>query len=142
MNVFIDSDVYIIDVRYKRDLKFPINKEFLSLAIDTKISAFSSIFNLLEICGILSFNMNKQGLEQTFTSFSSTYNTNILFPKSSSPTEIRFDILDIYKLISTKIAFLDSLILSVFQEAEMIQTFVSWNAVHFRGKNRKRSIDA
>lgn len=134
MNVMIDSDVYLLDIRYQQDEKYPLNKKFLNLIFTEQIDPYTSIFNLLEICGILSFNLSRTNLEKTFISFAATYNTTILFPSGSSGQFIQFDLIDIWEIITKKVAFLDSLIISVFEETTPIQHLVSWNARHFRNK--------
>ncbi len=54
MNYFIDSDIFIIDFRYKKDKKYSQNLRFLHSFPENEISGFTSIFNLLEVCGVLS----------------------------------------------------------------------------------------
>jgi predicted nucleic acid-binding protein len=54
--IFIDSDVFLIDLRYRRDQQFPENREFLERLRETG-RGVTTIFNLLEICGVLSFNL-------------------------------------------------------------------------------------
>ncbi|MDL1956278.1 MAG: hypothetical protein LWW95_04390 [Candidatus Desulfofervidus auxilii] len=51
--IFIDSDVFLIDLRYRRDPKFNDNQIFLQ-NIKNLGNGVTTIFNLLEICGILS----------------------------------------------------------------------------------------
>ena len=63
--IFIDTNVFIIDLRYKRDKHFRKNRAFLDF-IASSSKGVTSIFNLLEICGILSFNLNRQQLMELF----------------------------------------------------------------------------
>lgn len=134
MNVFIDSDVFLIDIRYQRDKNFLVNKEFLNLISKGNITSCTSIFNLLEICGILSFNLNKANFEKMSVSFAATYDTTILFPKQSSEQIVKLDLKMIWEIIARKVAFLDSLVMSVFEETTDTNCLVGWNTKHFQGK--------
>jgi predicted nucleic-acid-binding protein len=55
--ILIDTNVFVIDLRYKRDTNFRLNQSFLSFVAQNG-SGFTTIVNLLELCGILSFNLN------------------------------------------------------------------------------------
>lgn len=66
--VFVDSDVFVRDLRYPRDQKTAANKKFLD-KMGRDFSAVTSIFNLLEICGILSFQLNEQELIDLYRDF-------------------------------------------------------------------------
>ena len=49
--VLIDTNIFVIDLRYKRDVNFKLNKSFLSFVAQSG-SGFTTIVNLLELCGI------------------------------------------------------------------------------------------
>ena len=55
--ILIDTNIFVIDLRYKRDTNYQVNQEFLSTAAQSG-NGFTTIVNLLELCGILSFNLN------------------------------------------------------------------------------------
>lgn len=49
--IFIDTDVFVIDLRYKNDKKYKQNKTFLDIILkinDDAGKATTSIFNLLD----------------------------------------------------------------------------------------------
>lgn len=52
---FIDIDTFVIDKLFPNDDRFDINKAFL----DKTREKSSSIFNLFELLGIASFNLNE-----------------------------------------------------------------------------------
>lgn len=64
--IFLDSDIFLIDLRYRRDLRYEKNAAFLLELKRRKRQAVTSIFNLLEVCGVLSFNLNEQQLVDLF----------------------------------------------------------------------------
>jgi DNA-binding Xre family transcriptional regulator len=61
--IAVDSDVFVRDLRYLRDREYGINKQFLEILRAAK-NGFTTLYNLLEICGILSFNLNPGQLIQ------------------------------------------------------------------------------
>jgi len=90
---------------------------------------------LLEVCGILSFNLSEKQLSELFHYFPEHYRLEV-FPHSTleSPLPV-FKTEDLFKIISTKTAFGDALILSAIQKYVPGATrFVSWNARHFRSR--------
>ena len=64
-------DTPVIDLRYPRDRHFSSNRSFLD-RIASEGSAATTIFNLLEVCEFLSFNLNVERLKELFRYFRST----------------------------------------------------------------------
>jgi len=128
--IFIDSDVFLIDLRYKRDPKFYENKEFLQ-KVQKIGNGVTSIFNLLEICGVLSFNLNNQQLRELFYYFPLRYNIRVLPTSDESARLPILTIKQIMQVIARKVAFGDALIIAFIEKIEGISIFVSWNAKHF-----------
>jgi len=117
----IDSDVFLIDKFYIRDTRFGVNREFLDEVLNKKTC--TTIYNLLEICGILSHNLSKKELMQFFEDFQKTYKIKILFPNLDMHGEEFHKKLvqGVFDNISLKMSFGDALIL--------------WTAKHFAGKS-------
>ena len=70
--ILIDTNIFVIDLRYKRDTNFKLNQSFLSSVAHSR-SGFTTIVNLLELCGILSFNLNQDQLLDLWTYFQDRY---------------------------------------------------------------------
>ena len=51
--------LFVIDLRYKRDRNFSVNRTFLE-RIAHNHTGVTTLFNLLEVCGILSFNLEEK----------------------------------------------------------------------------------
>lgn len=133
--IFIDSDVFLIDLRYRRDPRHKRNKAFLRQIFDSG-QGVTTIFNLLEICGILSFNLNIQQLKEFFHYFPVHYNVKVL-PKTSDKIDLpTLTVKKVFAVISQKAAFGDALILAFLMENYFgeISSIVSWNASHFVGR--------
>ena len=55
----IDTNVFVIDRRYRRDRNYAVNRRFLD-GVKRDRNGFTTTINLLELCGILSFNLEDQ----------------------------------------------------------------------------------
>jgi hypothetical protein len=73
----VDTNIFVIDLRYPRDRNFSVNRRFLERLARAGNGA-TSIFNVLEVCGILSFNLNAQQLRELFCYFPQKYQVRIL----------------------------------------------------------------
>ncbi len=137
--VFIDTNVFIIHLRYKRDKNYRTNKEFLELVLSGKVKGYTSIYNLLETAGILSFNLNNRQITEFFISFPKIFNVEINFPQKTENNLLCIDIEDTLKQIYKKMAFLDAVILDLFEKSN-VETFITWNAKDFKGKTKKQIL--
>jgi len=132
--LLIDSDVFIIDRRYRKDPKYKINKKFLDFVHEK--GKYTTIFNLLEITGILSYNLSTSDIEKFYHAFPNYYKINIIFPVTNSLSADSFMSKltnDIYEIIKKKMNFGDALILNTAIDNH-INTYVGWNIRHFQGK--------
>lgn len=137
--VFIDTNVFIIYLRYKRDKNYKLNKEFLELILLGKVKGYTSIYNILETVGILSFNLNSKQIKELFISFPNIFNVEVIFPQKTENTLLCIDIEDILKQIYRKMAFLDAVILDLFEKSN-IEAFITWNAKDFKNKTKKQIL--
>ena len=132
--IFLDSDIFVRDLRYPRDTLQPYNSRLLELVKTKKQRACTSIFNLLEVCGILSYNLNPNNLRDLYGDFTNHYGLKVLFPADAQGT-LDYDITRIFLQIAKKQSLADAQIAyTVERFNKKIKTFVSWNAVHFKGK--------
>ncbi len=69
--ILIDTNIFVIDLRYKRDVNFKKNQAFL-VEIAQSRSGFTTLANLMGLCGILSFNLNPMQLKGSLALFSGT----------------------------------------------------------------------
>ena len=110
--------------------KFDENKEFINKAVGSNL-ATTSVYNLMEICGILSFNLSSQQLYELYLYLPQRYNLQLdykIHPKQRLPTIDQGSILEI---MVKKASFGDSLIISATKDIPLLTCFVSWNARHF-----------
>jgi len=129
--ILIDTDIFVIDLRYRRDARWTQNRSFLELVEKGKFIAYTSIHNLMEIAGILSFNLSPEKTKELFINFPRRYNVHVLFPEGQgeSVCYIPHRIVD---LIRKKMSFGDALVADiVLQHRDRLDFFVTWNQKHF-----------
>jgi predicted nucleic acid-binding protein len=128
----VDSNIFLIDRFFKRDAQFPENKKFVEGL--KQIDAYFSIFTLLELCGIASFNLSPDELRLWFFDFPTVYNVKILepsFDRNISGGEL-FDsfLMRLFDEIERKATLVDALILKEIK-SHNVKTLVTWNKRHF-----------
>ncbi|MCZ7382964.1 MAG: type II toxin-antitoxin system VapC family toxin [Candidatus Methanoperedens sp.] len=131
--IFIDTDIFVIEKLFKDDNRYSTAKEFLNGDIKDKCT---SIYNLFELLGIASFNLNTSDLKKLLKGFPEVYDIKILFPSTAyeSPDAFIEQLFDkTFSKISLKMNFMDALILSVAEEHNCSK-FVTYNVKHFEGR--------
>lgn len=135
LRVFLDSDIFIRDLRFKRDEYYQENANLLELVKGKKILGHTSIYNLLEICGYLSFNLDAAELRNLYTGFSGRYALKILFPEILSDQVLKLNIPRVFSYVEKKMALSDSIISDVADmHKNSLNLFITWNAKHFKDK--------
>jgi len=132
--MFVDTPTFAIELLYPRDVTYAINHRFLEAqagAIKT------SIYNVLELCGIASYRLTRDELDKVFYAFEERFQVQVLHPQVADdiPSTLFFDdwIAQIYARITHKMHFADALILQV-AESHDLSTFITWNKKHFENR--------
>ena len=135
MKLFIDTDIFVRDLRYRDDKNIKDNDHFLNLVKLKKVIGLTSIFNLLELCGILSFNLSPESLFHLYWGFKKKYQLKqILFGKTFDEN-LSIDINIIFGYLIKKMSFGDALVAACIEyHKDQIEGFVSWNVKHFEDK--------
>jgi predicted nucleic acid-binding protein len=132
--VLIDTNVFVIDLRYKQDTHYRANRKFLE-AIGEAGTGFTTIVNLLELCGILSFNLSDRQLRELWAYFEQKYKVTVLPYTDLEGTLPSLRIRDIFEWIKKKLSFGDSYILAVaLKQMPTLALMITWDKVHFKGK--------
>ncbi len=135
LRVFLDSDIFIRDLRFKRDEHYQENANILQIVKEKKILGYTSIYNLLEICGYLSFNLDPTELKNLYSGFPGRYALTILFPDILSEQILKFNIPIVFSYIERKMALSDSIVSDVADmHRNRLDLFITWNAKHFKDK--------
>jgi len=131
--VLIDSDVFILDLFYPTDTRAAVNRRFINLDITGRAT---TIFNVLEVCGIASFNKTAEDVRRLFSEFHQTYNLDVLYPNVlvlPSEDALKHLIAKTFTRILLKMNFNDALILAT-AESFNASTLVTWNVKHFEDR--------
>lgn len=136
--VVIDSDVLVLAFSYPNDERQKGNQKFLE-TVQTAQPA-TTIYNVMEVLGQLSFNLSAEQLADWRTWFIDAYNLNVIWnvdSKGKIEPEIWREIIyerPFQKMQTVRMAFMDALILSAAERVPDVECFVTWNAKHFKGK--------
>jgi predicted nucleic acid-binding protein len=129
--VLVDTNIFVIDLRYKRDTNYEINRTFLD-HISEKRNGFTTMVNLLELCGILSFNLNEKQLTELWFYFQDRYRVVVLPVPSFETSFPVIEIREIFDLIKGRTSLGDALMISVAKKhLPFVSTMVSWDDAHF-----------
>jgi len=132
--ILIDTNIFVIDLRYKRDTNFKLNQSFLSFVAQSD-SGFTTIVNLLELCGILSFNLNQNQLVDLFTYFQDRYNVTVLPEPDLKLDFPSIKMKRLFEILGQKAALGDALMISVAEKyLSFISTLITWDNAHFKDK--------
>ena len=94
--------------------------------------AATTLVNLLEVCGILSFNLTAQEVREVYHYLPERCRVTVL-PPPTLPVSLPAE--PLLTLMTKKLSFGDALVLATIEAwIPRAACFVSWNAKHFRGK--------
>jgi len=132
--IFLDSNLFVIDLRYPGDVHHSENRRALARLAREGIGT-TSLLNVLEVCGILSFNLAPRNLLELYAHFSRRYRVTVLPGgewESRLPAPTAREVL---ARMEKHMALKDAEIaLVVEQHRSSVDAFLSWNARHFVGK--------
>ena len=127
----IDTNVFVIDRRYRRDRNYAANRRFLD-AVKRERSGFTTTINLLELCGILSFNLNEHQLQTVWDGFPQHYGVGVLPVPAADASLPPFPIRDVLSYLRRRMALGDALfLLTADRHLAFARTLVTWDREHF-----------
>ncbi|MBF0492215.1 MAG: hypothetical protein HQM15_05490 [Deltaproteobacteria bacterium] len=132
--IFLDTDLFVRYLRYPKDAHRADNNALLDKIKNSEIQGVTSVFNVLETCGVLSYNLSQEDLISLFEGFQGYFNLQILFP-SSRQDHLNYLLPDVFEQIKKKQSFGDAQVsMIVEQYHHQLSCFITWNAKHFEGK--------
>src|SRR3990172_2612544 len=136
--VIIDSDVLLLAFAFPNDDRQKLNKKVLELAQTAQPA--TTIYNVMEVLGQLSFNLSEEQLDQWQDWLVNAYSLTVIWDlddkekvNSESWRELIYE-RPFQKMRSVRMGFVDALILSSAERTPDVEFFVTWNAKHFKGK--------
>lgn len=138
--VLVDTNVFVIDLRYRRDIHYNTSHAFLE-KIGRSERGFTTLINLMEVCGILSFNFNEQQLTDLWMHFARKFRLSVL-PSPDFEAELPPIALEhLFRLMSKKSSFGDALMIATAERyLPFISTLVTWDIEHLQGVFRGRVL--
>ena len=132
--IFVDSNLFVIDLRYPDDANYRLNRRALA-RLGRDRTGMTGILNVLEICGILSFNLSAVSLHALYVHFAQRYRVTVV-PGGGYDTQLPAPAArDVLAMMEKRMALKDAEIaLTVEQHTASLNAFVTWNAKHFAGK--------
>jgi len=132
--ILIDTNIFVIDLRYKRDTNYQVNQEFLSTAAQSG-NGFTTIVNLLELCGILSFNLNQNQLLDLWTYFQDRYKITVLPEPNIQSAFPGIEISRLFDIMCKKTSLGDALMMAVAEKhLPFAKTIVTWDSEHCKDR--------
>jgi predicted nucleic acid-binding protein len=133
--IFVDTNVFVLALRYPRDANASDNERFLD-ELRIRGDGVTSVINVLETCGVLSFNLNQRQLVSLNAHFARRFAIAVV-PGSGTTNVIPATVDQLLTYIGRRMSFGDALVAhSADMWASEAEAFVSWDARHFRGKVR------
>ena len=133
---FIDTDIFVIDKLFPQDNRYKINRQFLKLVESDDMEGCTSIYNLFELLGIASYNLNEPELKKLLEGFEDAYNIKIIYPEmtfDSAGDFLERFFNEAFKKICMKMNFQDAVILNIAED-NLSLNFITWNLKHFKNK--------
>ncbi|MEW6328054.1 MAG: hypothetical protein AB1487_10770 [Thermodesulfobacteriota bacterium] len=132
--VLIDTNIFVIDLRYKRDVHYKKNLACLSDVARRK-TGFTTIVNLLELCGVLSFNLNGRQLTELWFYFQDRYKITVLPPPDLKNNFPAIGLSELFDLLRDRTALGDALMIAVARKhLPFVSKMITWDKEHFEGK--------
>jgi hypothetical protein len=131
---FVDSNVLVVDLRYPDDANHRVNRRALDPP-GAGGQGMTSVLNLLEVCGILSFNLSASALHGLYVHFARRYRITVV-PAASYDTRLPVPQAGaVLAKMEQRMALKDAEIgLVIEQHATTLEAVITWNAKHFAGK--------
>ena len=127
----IDTNVFVIDLRYPRDRNFGVNRRFLD-AIKRERSGITTTINLLELCGILSFNLNQRQLSTLWEQFPGRFGVDVLPTAEFDAPVPRMGVGELFALLERRMSLGDGqFLLTARNHVAFAKTLVTWDRDHF-----------
>ncbi len=130
--VLIDTNVFAIDLRYHRDPNYTQNRCFLD-GIELSDRGFTTLVNLLELCGILSFILNRNQLNDLWVHFSRKYGVSVLPTPDLRAQSPVVEQKRLFELTASRTSFGDALMVATAERyLPFVPTLVTWDKEHLQ----------
>jgi hypothetical protein len=132
--IFLDSNIFLVDRFFQRDVHYAINRRLIQQL--PSLAGALSIYSLLEICGLASFNLSPADLALWFYHFDRFYPVQVMLPLGldrSADGYFAEWLEQMSQMFTRRMTFADAAILLV-AEQYLATHFITWNKKHFEGR--------
>lgn len=133
--IIVDSDIFVLDLRYQKDPRYLDNQAFLSLR---DVSRATTIYNVLEVCGIMSFNLSSASLLTLYADFGQKYGVSVFLPPDGE--NFQRMIAGTVNNITQKMTFGDAQILWLAEQIPEAGCLITWNTKDFMDRTHLRVL--
>ena len=130
--ILLDTNVSVIDRFFPRDVRYEQNRRLV--VTFPRLSVGFSIFSLLELCGIPSFNISTRDLRRWTHSFEETCPQEILRPQAAKEESAEYwlstFLTSLLERIEKRVTLGHAFVLQTAEEFQ-VETLVTWNPKHF-----------
>jgi hypothetical protein len=133
--ILLDADLLVLAIRYPRDARFSTNELLLKTLQERELARGITLYALLEVIGVLSFNLPTDQIQRLHTLLPGRYNLQVLPALGVDQVTPAFSLSAILAQIEQKMALGDAFqTLYIQQFASHATCLLSWNARHFYQK--------
>lgn len=133
--ILLDADVLLVDLRYPGDAKFPTNRSALERIRADRLMAAVTSQALLEIVGILSFNLSPQRVPRLAHQLCLQYQLSVIPDLNSHPTYAGCTVQQLLDQMTCRMALGDAVqAIQIASYGARAECLLTWNARHFAGK--------
>ena len=133
--ILLDSDFLLIDRRYQNDPRYANNRRAIDFAQANSISLGITAQALLEVIGILSFNVAPTSLPTLAPALISLYGLTVLPDFHTHPDYASCTVAELVVQMAKQMALGDAVLaVQIARYANDADCFLTWNARHFQGK--------
>ncbi|MFO0802118.1 MAG: hypothetical protein U0791_03195 [Gemmataceae bacterium] len=134
--IILDTDVILVDYRYPRDPRFPDNRRAIDLLRQQQgIGLGIATQALLELVGVLSFNVSTNLIDQLPNAITTQYGLTLFPSPAAMPDYVGCTFDEIVHQMRERMGLGDAVQAILIQKfAPQGSTPLTWNAKHFLGK--------
>lgn len=133
--ILLDSDILLIDQRYQNDPRYSLNRQAVEFAKANSVSLGITAQALLEVIGILSFNVSPPLVPTLPSALISLYALTVRPDFQTHPDYAGCSVTDLITQMTTQMALGDAVqAVQIARYASDAECLLTWNARHFQGK--------
>lgn len=133
--ILLDADILLIELRYKNDSRFPVNRQILENVRSGVVRAGVTVQALLEVVGVLSFNVSAARVPRLADLLCGQYRLTTIPDPQQHPGYAGCAIGELVSQMSQQMSLGDAVqAVQIAHNVAEVDCLLSWNARHFQNK--------